>query len=414
MSPPITPAPALVILSASPFNRGIVAAARQRGLAVIAVDRNDTLDLDNDCHVRADVLDHDGIVRALADLRQFRICGAYTSADIAVGAMNVINRDFCGRAVDSALLAHILSKEAMTAAWRRDGILNRFSQAFTAFSLEMLALVARFDVIVKPDDSSSSRGITILDRGAAQADVAAAVAQALAASTDGHVLVEEFVHGQELTVEMLGDGAGHVAVYGISLKQHTENTIRNKIAVRLHYNPPELDDAEQERIAAFARECYRSFGLTNSLGHLEVLRKPDGTLSPVEMNSRSAGFVACPLVDEVSGRSYIADYLDMLSGAPVTDTLFRSDRSSMYFFYDMPAGSTSRREANLTQFLPSSIVSLFHNRARLAVGTRYDLLTCDNDRYGFEILAGPRAQMTKQLVATAEADFLARCVGAPA
>ncbi len=411
MAPISTPAPALALLSASPFNRGIVAAARQRGLQIIAIDRNATLELDHDHHVRVDVLDYPEIIRQLAALTQCRIIGAYTSADIAVRATNEINRHFCGRAVPEALLDAILSKETMTAAWRRDGLLNRFSQAFAGFSPEILPLVAQFDVIIKPDDSSSSRGITILDRGASSADVEAAVAQAKAASTDGRVLVEEFVQGRELTVEMLGDDAGHVAVYGISLKTHTENTIRNKIAVRLHYNPPELDDAEQARIAEFARACFRSFGLRNSMGHLEVLRKPDGTLSPVEINSRSAGFVACPLVDEVSGRSYVADYLAMLGGAPVADTLFGSDRSAMYFFYDLPAGSASQHAVNLTEFLPDGIVSLYHNRTRLAPGNRYALLTCDNDRYGFEILAGPRALMTSAAIAAAEVTFLGRLLG---
>ena len=406
-----TPAPALALLSASPFNRGIVAAARLRGLAVIAIDRNEVIDLDHDYHLRADVLDVPAILSALDSLTQFRVVGAYTSADVAVLAMNEVNRHFCGRAVSPTLLGHVLSKEAMTAAWRRDGLLNRFSQAFAGFSEDMLPHVARFDTIIKPDDSSSSRGITILDRGASLADLKAAVAQALAASTDGHVLVEEFLHAEELTVEMLGDDAGHVAVYGISRKQHTQNTIRNKIAVRLHYNAPELGEAEQERIAAFARACFRSFGLTSSLGHLEVLRKPDGTLSPVEINSRSAGFVACPLVDEVSGRSYIADYLGMLAGEPVADNLWRSDRSSLYFFYDLPGGGTSRQTTDVTEFLPPGIESRFHNRTRLAPGNSYKLLTCDNDRYGFEILTGPRQQLTREVVAAAEAAFLQRLLG---
>lgn len=138
----------------------------------------------------------------------------------------------------------------------------------------------------------------------------------------------------------------------------------NKIAVKLHYNC-EPDDL-QRKIADYAVRCYKALGFSCSLGHLEILLKPDGTLSPVEIGARSSGCIASDLVDIVSGRDFLKDWFDVLNGGSVPDGLRpQSLRSSMFFFYDLPAGARIVRRCNLLDFTDEAVSSRFWDRSRI-------------------------------------------------
>jgi biotin carboxylase len=402
---------ALVVLSGTPLNRGVVDAARNLGLAVVLIDRNESVPLDCDRRIRADALDSDRILGTLHAMTDLRIVGAYTSTDIAIPSANQINREFTGRAVDPRRLREITSKTAMMAAWQRDGLAHRRSVAVREFRSDLQGMCDDGPVLVKPCRSSSSRGVTILAQGAGDTEMCSAMEHARSQSADGMVLIEDFVHGSEHSIELLGDGDGNVAVYGVSTIQHSRYAAHTRIAVRLHYNAIDLPDSEQDRMAEFGRRCYRSFGLSSSLAHLEIIRTPDGMLEPVEINARSGGFIAAPLVDEVSGRSYLSDYLAMLAGDAVREVFWRSKRSSMYFFYDLPPFIRSSSASDLAGFLPSGIESHYHNRARLKPGAVFEPLTSDNDRYGMEILCGDRASLTREAVEAAERRFMEHFYG---
>jgi hypothetical protein len=404
--------PTVILLGGTAFCRGVVDVFHRLGLRVVTVDRNAAVEVPCELHIRSDLLDVPCIMAKLKENGVGNIRGAYAAADIGVRTANQINAAFAGRSVPEETLSHITAKDAMTRKWAAAGLLNRESKTCVAFDDSIAAFSRGRKTLVKPNDSSSSRGITILGAGATPDELRAAFETARKMGTDGKVLVEEFVEGTELTVEMLGDGYGNVSVYGISVKHHTENTINNKIAVKLHYNSLTLSDEDYQRIASFGADCYRAFGLRNSFGHLEVLRKQNGGLVPVEINSRSAGFVAHPLVDATSGRTYVADYLDVLAGGRVTDGLLKTGTASAYYFYDLPAGIPARVETHLMKHLDPRIASPYHDRSRLKAGRRYELLTCDNDRHGFETLIGDRTLLTAEAILRAERAFLGEFFGA--
>jgi hypothetical protein len=140
--------------------------------------------------------------------------------------------------------------------------------------------------------------------------------------------VEEFVEGIEFTVDMLGDDYGNVCVYGISRKTHTKNTDNNRIAVKLHYNAVEVE--LQKKIAQFGIACYKALGFSASLGHLEVILKEDGILSPVEIGARSSGFIASDLVDIVSGSNYLGDLIAVQNGVRIQNGFHKQEENRQY------------------------------------------------------------------------------------
>lgn len=399
--------PIFLLLGCNKLNQGILDKFQGYGAEVVVIDRNPHPQIFGFKNYQLDTRFPDPIIAKLKEDGLWgRVKFIFTCQDVAVKSMTLLGRA-CGlKTVSDEGLRHACSKGNMTKRWTERGLLNRYSEQFTKFDDHIMALNRKMDIIIKPDNSASSRGITILPKDSPEAEIRAAFDKAFAEATDGAAVVEEFVIGTEFTVEMLGDGEGHVAVYAISRKTHTKNTERNKIAIKLHYNS--VDDALQEKIANYAIRCYKALEFSNCFGHLEILLKPDGTLSPVEIGARSSGYIASDLVDVVSGRDFLHDLYEVQNGRlTVPDGLRpQTSHSSMYFFYDLPAGKTIQHVCNLMDFMDSAIKSRAHERSQIVVGTHIHNIDSDNARYALEVLDGPKSLMTDRYVREAEQRML--------
>ena len=400
-----------LLLGGNKLNLGVYEKFKKMGFTIVVVDWNESPAITGDYHYKIDVKDFNKIIEKLKlDGFLESLEFAYTSIDLAVRSVSEIHRVIGLKSIPDHGLMCSSSKSMMTAFWSRSGLLNRVSRSYSAFSDEISLLNKNCSIIIKPDNSSSSRGITICCRNSPHTVLHSAFDKAMAESSNSLVVVEEFIQGTEFTVEMLGDDYGNVSVYGVSQKTHTENTINNKIAVKLHYNSNEVD--LQEKIAEMGILCYKSLGLKNCFGHLEVLLMPDGRLSPVEIGARSSGFIASDLVDIVSGKDYISDLIDVLHGGKVSNGLVKqTDMSSMYFFYDIPCGKTIVRESNLMEYLCPQIKSRYSSRSQLTQGTKIPLISDDNSRLGYEILEGPKKVMTHEYISNAERKMIVNMLG---
>ena len=399
--------PVCLLFGGNKLNRGVVDRFHEWGCDVVVIDWNESPALVGDRHLRLDVKDSASIVRSLKERDLLRrIQTGYTSIDVAVPSLAAVLKE-CGLLVNSDDgLRNCWSKSRQTDIWRRAGLLNRISKRYDAWDDDICDWNKGQPLIMKPDDAASSRGITILNRASSDEDVRRAYEKALAGSHDGAVVVEEFVTGTEFTVEMLGDAYGNVSVYAVSKKQHTKNADRNKIAVKLHYNA--IDESFMRRIAEAGMACYRALGFRCSFGHLEVLVRSDGTVSPVEIGARSSGFIASDLVDIVSGRSFLRDLCDVQNGGRVPDGLRQqTDRSAMLFFYDLPSGAVVRRRVSLLDFCDKSIASHYSDLSGIVVGKRIENIDSDNTRLGYEVLEGPKTTLTESAIHYAERRMLA-------
>jgi len=422
-----TDKPICLLFGGNKLNAGVADKFTRWGCDTVVVDWNETPAIVGGLHLQLDVKNPAPIVEALKERGLIsRVVFGFTSIDVAVPALAQVLKA-CGLKVNSDEgLENCFSKSRQTAIWDKAGLLNRKSIKLSTLNPQpstlnpqpstlnpqlstLISWNTTQKLIVKPDNAASSRGITILEKGSSAEDMEAALTKAFEGSTDGLAVVEEFVEGTEFTVEMLGDGAGHVAVYAISKKQHTKNTDRNKIAVKLHYNA--IPEALARKIAEVGVKCYKALGFCNSLGHLEVLLKEDGTISPVEIGARSSGFIASDLVDIASGRDFLGDLKDVYNGGLVPDGLRpQSDKSSMYFFYDIPGGSTIHQACTLMDFCDASIRTRYSDTSGLTVGRLIPNIDNDNARLGLEVLEGPRDVMTEPYIAEVEKKMIERMV----
>ncbi|MEE1340594.1 MAG: ATP-grasp domain-containing protein [Succinivibrionaceae bacterium] len=391
-----------LLLGGNLLNYGIAKKFSDLGYLVYVVDWNENPQIKGDKHYQIDVKDSNKIISTLKQNHELEnVVLAYSSIDLAVQSVAKINQAIGLKTITQEGLNYASSKSMMTNKWEEDGLLNRISKRYVQFELEILSFNSNYKTIIKPDNSASSRGITILEQNSAKDEIIKAFSKAQNEASNGIVVVEEFVEGTEFTAEMIGDIYGNVCVYGISQKEHTENTINNKIAVKLHYNSNSLNI--QNLIADFAIKCYKSLGFSASLGHLELILKNDGSISPVEIGARSSGFIASDLVDIVSGSNFLNDLLKVQRGMPVTNGLHpQTTKSSLYFFYDFPKGCVIKKKFSFIDYLESSIVSRYSNRENLYVGHKFDNINNDNERVGFEILEGSKSIMTHDYIKNQE------------
>lgn len=399
---------AFILLGGNILNSGIAHYCKKNQYPLIVVDWSPSAHLKGDLFLCIDVKDTNTIIQALNDNHIENIAGAFSSIDLAVPSVNRINKYYGLCSMDQVALKNAHSKAEMTRVWQDHGLLNRFSKQYITYDKEIYDIARIEKIIIKPNVSSSSRGITIVDKCIQEEEVMEAFKKAQDESFDHTVIVEEFVDGQEFTCEMLGDNHGNVSVYAISVKYHTKNTENNKIAVKLHYNSEIYPNSVYEKIATVGKKCFQALGFHASFGHLEIIMKKDGSLTPIEIGARSSGFITNPLVSEASEKDYLGDYLDVLHGGKITgDNYINGEQSSMYFFYDMPSNTSCRRPCTLTDFLPTEIKSLYFNREKiLHKGYAYHNINNDNERIGYEILSGPRRALTITAIQNAENNFI--------
>ena len=402
--------PVVIILGGNKLNRGIVDYCKHKNYFVVVVDWSPDAAIKGDLFLCIDVKEADKIITALCEHGITEILGAYSSIDLAVRSVNAINAHYGLCHMSPSALVHALPKSEMTRIWQENGLLNRISKAYNDYSGEIQHLSKLTKLIIKPNISSSSRGITIIEQGCKEPIIKEAFVKAQNESFDNSVIVEEFVDGREFTCDMLGDKDGKVSVYAISVKYHTQNTDNNKIAIKLHYNSSVYPDEVYERIAEVGKQCYKALGFKASFGHLEILMKPNGTFSPVEIGARSSGFITNPLVSLASEHDYLGDYFEVLHGASVSGSDYiNGSQSSMYFFYDMPHDTICHNACTLMDFLPEEIKSRYFDREKvLAEGTQYANIMNDNQRIGYEILTGPRDVMNIETIEKAERQFIER------
>jgi hypothetical protein len=389
-----------IILGGNILNNGV--SEKFSKYFIIVVDPRDNPEIKYDYHLKFDVRGKDDILNFLSTngykKRNFK--GAYTSLDIAVETLSNIYAHF-GYDYGGENILKFQTKDAMTSCWRRSGLLQRISLKLARNS-DIPSILIDKSIIIKPNQSSSSRGITIINSENIN-DYISSISIACNTSFDGFSIIEEFIVGTEFTIEMLADAEGVSYVYAVSKKYHTNNVTSNKIAVKLHYNPSDESDEELIRIAHFGKLCLSAFGLKNCFGHLEIIRDSDGILHPIEIGFRSSGFIASHLVDFTSERDYINDLLNNIMNERKIEYDFKiSDKSSMYFFYDLKPGYFVKdRSKSLLNFLPYNIKSVYTDIKNIHVNP-IKSISSDNERHGVEILIGSRFDLTIETLLDAE------------
>ncbi len=166
-------------------------------------------------------------------------------------------------------------------------------------------------LIVKPADSSGSRGVTLVTSLDA---FESALSYAANASSSGTAIVQELLIGHEVSVEMLIDAEGIPHVVTITDKVTTGAPHFVELG---HLQPSALPDSDLMRISDLATRASNSLGLKSCAGHCEIMMTPQGP-KIIEFGARFGGdFIGTDLVCLSTGVDIANEVLSLALGLPI-------------------------------------------------------------------------------------------------
>lgn len=169
-----------------------------------------------------------------------------------------------------------------------------------------------FPLIVKPIDSSASRGVskvTNID------ELKWAIDSAIQYSKNGDALIEEYVDGPEFSVECLTQG-GETHVVTITEKSTNQDDSIFFVEKR-HIIPADLDLSASKAIESFVKHIVKLIGLNNSSSHIELKLTKEGPVL-IELAARLGGdYITSDLVPLATGVDMLANIIHLALGESI-------------------------------------------------------------------------------------------------
>ena len=262
----------LLVLGAGPAQIGLLAAARERGLFVIAVDRDPSAPGFAYADRRAIVSTEDerGIDRLARAERVDAVIAPGIDFPVAIAA----------RVARGLGLPHPLSPAAAVLATNKQRQRERFAEAGVpqprSRVLDDGGEALDLPCVVKAPDRQGQRGLTLVRE---RRELDAAIRAARAASRSGHVLVEEHVEGPEITVNAFSIAGAFVPL---------------TVTDRLTADPPAFGVAlahvwpSPHDVADVARRAAEALGITDGPTYTQVKVGPKGP-TVIELAARLGG-----------------------------------------------------------------------------------------------------------------------------
>lgn len=165
----------------------------------------------------------------------------------------------------------------------------------------------RYPLIVKPVDCNSSKGVQRVD---APELLPSAFAEAVRLSRTDTAIIEEFIEGPELSVDVyVEQGVAHV----LSVSELDKIPEKDKFVIFRSKSPAYLPDELMEQIRLTAQQIANAFSLQNSPMLIQMIS--DGShVYVLEFSARTGGGEKFVMIQRVSGFDVIKAVVDLTLG----------------------------------------------------------------------------------------------------
>jgi biotin carboxylase len=373
----------ILFVGAGRHQRRAIRQARERGLRVVAVDRNaDALGFEEaDVGEAVDFTDVDAVLEVA---RKHGIDGALTvSADRAVPVVAAVTQAL-GLPSIGTETAHVMThKIAMRRRFADHGVPQPAWAAVRTVregkdALQTVGLPA----VLKPADSGGQRGIFLLE---SEDDLEAHLWAALAESPVGEAIVESFHEGLELNGIAVARG-GEVDV--LTLSDRLRPPGPGFGVGWIHVYPASIFGdvlAEAERVAA---SSVHALGLRDGIAFPQLLVSKDG-IRVVETAARIPGGQMADLVRHAVGVDHVEVALRQALGEEVPDDLVDCSRKQPLAIRFLTAEPGPLPTGTVTRIGPLDPVlaaeGVVQADTYLQVGETIRPVTRDGDRRGYVI-----------------------------
>lgn len=165
----------------------------------------------------------------------------------------------------------------------------------------------QYPLIVKPVDCNSSKGVKkVVDNG----ELKSAVEMAIKLSRTKTAVVEEYIEGEELSIDVyVENGKAHVLAVS-SLDKIPNN---DKFIICRSKCTSVIDEHIKEKISMVAQKIADSFGLINSPMLIQLIATNDN-IYVLEFSARTGGGEKFITIKEVSGFDVVKAVVDLVLG----------------------------------------------------------------------------------------------------
>jgi biotin carboxylase len=376
----------VLFVGAGRHQRRAIRHARERGLRVVAVDRNPDAPGFAEADV-AEAVDFTDVAAVTDVARRHGVDGALTvSADRAVPVVAAVTEALGLPSIGTATAHAMTHKIAMRARLGDVGVPQpRFAAVRNVREGKEALAHAGLPAVLKPADSGGQRGVFLLE---SEDDLEAHLWSALHESPSGEAIVESFHEGLELNVIAVARG-GEVKVLTLSDRLRPPGIGFGVGWIHL-YPASIFGDVleEAERVAAVS---VRTLGLRDGIAFPQLLVSEDG-VRVVEVAARIPGGQMADLVRHAVGVDLVEVALKQALGEEVPDELVDCSVSrplAIRFLTAQPGPlptGTVRRIGPLEPVLEAP--GVVQAETYLQVGETIRPVRLDGDRRGYVIAVG--------------------------
>lgn len=279
------------------------------------------------------VLEKEEILRICREEKIDGICTIASDAAAPTVAYVAEQMGLTGNSYEAAVRAN--NKYLMREALAKAGVECPRFQCVRELVSERVSEL-ELPLIVKPSDRSGSLAVTKVET---QEALIPAIEQAIKASFAHEAMVEEYIEGREISVEMISCRGIH---YALQITDKVTTGAPHFVELE-HHQPSDLPAAMQTHIFDITRRALDALGLTNGASHSEYKITNEGRVAVMEIGGRMGGdFIGSDLVRLSTGYDFVEGVIRVALGEIIYPGPKQIAHSSVIF--DAPENVTCSAE----------------------------------------------------------------------
>lgn len=298
----------LVVIGANDFQNQLILMAKARGIETHAFAWQDGAvgERTADYFYPISIIEKETILEKCKEIQPDGVISI--ASDLASVTVNYIAEklNLTGNGIESSMLS--TNKYLMRKAFEQNGDPSPRNYRSDELTEEIIDNMC-FPLIVKPVDRSGSRGITKIEK---REELAAAIELAEELSFDKKAMIEEFVEGEEFSVEYISYRGKHTFL--ALTKKYT--TGAPHFIETGHVQPAEVSETILRKVQQIVEHALDTLLIKNGASHSEI-KIHGGNIKIIEIGGRMGGdCIGSDLVQISTGYDFVDMVIDVACGLP--------------------------------------------------------------------------------------------------
>ena len=315
----------LLVLGGAEFQIPLVKKAKGMGYYVAIVDINENSPASRyaDINFKVSLKNKEEVLEVA---KKFQPDGITVGmVDVAVPTCAYVTNRLNLPGIDEVTAKKATDKYEMIKVFEKEDVPHPWFIYVSKDEIKTKEINPEFPVIVKPVDMAGSRGIYLVNN---KEELMLAISKSSEASDRGDVIVEEYMDGPEVSVELVVKNG---IPYVIQITDKTTSGAPH-FAETGHLQPSQLPNDVLDKIKDVACRAAISLNLKNSLGHAEIKVTSKGP-KMVEIGARAGGDgIAEQLIELSTGVSFSEIAIQIAMGDEIVIPNMRKNKSSCIRF----------------------------------------------------------------------------------